>query len=254
MASGQFTWLDLMTNDPKGAVPFYKKVLGWETEDWERPGIPPYTMWKANGESFGGTAEHSEEAQKMDAPPMWLGYISTADIDASLEKAASLGAKIYVGKTEIPETGSFAVLADPQGATVALFHRSPPREGGDGALQILSWTELMTTDVEGACDFYGKLCGWNKTDSMEMPNGGGIYQMVGSGGKSIGGIMKKNPDLPVAAWAYYFKVDDAHKRVEAATKAGAKVMYGPMEVPGGDLAAMLLDPRGAAFGIVSPKA
>ena len=57
---------------------------------------------------------------------------------------------------------------------------------------------------------------------------------------------------PVAAWLYYFRVDDCKKRHEAATKAGAKAtLYGPMEVPGGDIAALMLDAQGAVFGITS---
>jgi predicted enzyme related to lactoylglutathione lyase len=254
--AGQFTWLDLMTNDPNGAVPFYKAVLGWETETWQgnTAGMPPYTMWKASGESFGGTAPHSEDAQKTGAPPLWLGYVSTDDLDASLRKAESLGARVYVGKTAIPDTGWFAVLADPQGATFALYQRAAERPvTGDGSLRILSWTELATTDVEAACDFYGKLCGWHKTDAMEMPEGAGTYQMFGSGGKSMGGMMRKNAELPAPSWFFYFKVDDCRKRYDAAIAAGAKGMYGPMEVPGGDIAAMLVDPQGGAFGIVSAK-
>ncbi len=146
------------------------------------------------------------------------------------------------------------MLADPQGATFALYQRLPERQTiGPDALKILSWTELATTDVEAACDFYGKLCGWNKTDSMDMGEGRGLYQMVGSGGKSIGGIMRKKDDVPVASWLFYFRVDDCNKRHEAATQAGAKTIYGPMEVPGGDIAAMMVDPQGAAFGITSPK-
>ena len=125
--AGQFTWLDLMTNDPNGALPFYKKALGWETETWggDTQGMPPYTMWKANGENFGGTAPHSEDAKKMGAPPMWLGYVGTDDIDGSLKKARAAGGKVYVDKTPIPDTGWFAVLADPQGATLSLSQFSP---------------------------------------------------------------------------------------------------------------------------------
>ena len=252
--AGQFTWLDLMTNDPNGAVPFYKTALGWETETWggDTQGMPPYTMWKANGENFGGTMQLSEDAKKMGAPPNWLGYVSTDDIAASIAKAQSLGAKVYVDKTEIPDTGWFAVLADPQGATFAMYQRKPERAvTGDGSLKILGWTELATTDVDAACDFYGKVFGWHKTDSMDMGEGRGTYQMFGHAGNSIGGIMRKGDDMPVAAWCYYFRVDDCRKRHEAATKARGATIYGPMEVPGGDLAAMMLDPQGAAFGITS---
>jgi len=252
--AGQFTWLDLMTNDPNGALPFYKQALGWETETWggDTQGMPPYTMWKADGENFGGTAPHSEDAKKMGAPPMWLGYVGTDDIDASISKARAAGAKVYVDKTPIPDTGWFAVLADPQGATFAMYQRQADRPiTGDGSLKVLSWTELATTDVEAACDFYGKVFNWHKTDSMDMGEGRGIYQMVGNAGKSLGGIMPKSAQLPVASWFFYFRVDDCKKRHDAATKAGAKTMYGPMEVPGGDIAAMMMDPQGAAFGITS---
>jgi len=253
--AGQFTWLDLMTNDPNGALPFYKQALGWETETWggDTQGMPPYTMWKANGENFGGTAPHSEDAQKMGAPPMWLGYVGTDDIEGSIKKARAAGAQVYVDKTPIPDTGWFAVLADPQGATFAMYQRAPERQvAGDGSLKILTWTELATTDVEAACDFYGKVFGWHKTDSMDMGEGRGTYQMFGNAGKSIGGIMRKSDTTPVASWLYYFRVDDCKKRHEAATKAGAKAtLYGPMEVPGGDIAALMLDAQGAVFGITS---
>jgi predicted enzyme related to lactoylglutathione lyase len=128
-----------------------------------------------------------------------------------------------------------------------MYQRARTQVEGDGSLKILSWTELATTDVEAACAFYGKVFNWHKTDSMDMGEGRGIYQMVGNAGKSLGGIMQKNDGLPVPSWFFYFRVDDCKKRHDAATKAGAKTMYGPMEVPGGDIAAMMTDPQGAAF-------
>ena len=38
---------------------------------------------------------------------------------------------------------------------------------------------------------------------------------------------------------------------ERATKAGGKVVNGPMEVPGGDRIAQIVDPQGAAFAVHS---
>jgi hypothetical protein len=40
----------------------------------------------------------------------------------------------------------------------------------------------------------------------------------------------------------------------AATEAGGKIVAGPMEVPGGDLIAIGMDPQGAAFAVHSAAA
>ncbi len=50
-----------------------------------------------------------------------LVYVSTDDIDATLAKAKSLGAKIFLPKTEIPDTGWFGIFSDPTGNMVALY-------------------------------------------------------------------------------------------------------------------------------------
>lgn len=54
------------------------------------------------------------------APSHWLPYFAVTSVDAAAQKAASLGAKTFVPPTDIPDTGRFAVLADPQGATFAI--------------------------------------------------------------------------------------------------------------------------------------
>ncbi len=48
-------------------------------------------------------------------------YISTDDIDASLAKAESLGGKIVLPKSEIPDTGWFGFFSDPTGNVVGLY-------------------------------------------------------------------------------------------------------------------------------------
>jgi predicted enzyme related to lactoylglutathione lyase len=55
------------------------------------------------------------------APPYWLTYFAVADCDAMAARAFSLGAKTYVPPTDIPGVGRFAVLADSQGATFAIY-------------------------------------------------------------------------------------------------------------------------------------
>jgi predicted enzyme related to lactoylglutathione lyase len=54
-------------------------------------------------------------------PPNWTPYFQVTDCDASTAKAKGLGAQVGVPPTDIPNTGRFAMLADPQGARFAVF-------------------------------------------------------------------------------------------------------------------------------------
>ena len=47
----------------------------------------------------------------------------------------------------------------------------------------------------------------------------------------------------------FFCLDAAQER---ATGRGARVINGPMEVPGGQRIVQLMDPQGAAFALVTP--
>jgi uncharacterized protein len=54
------------------------------------------------------------------APPHWLAYFTTADIDAAAERIPELGGGLTVPPMEIP-SGRIVVASDPQGALFALF-------------------------------------------------------------------------------------------------------------------------------------
>ena len=56
-----------------------------------------------------------------DMPTFWMAYVGVEDIHAATEKAKSLGATIHKGPHDIPNIGAFTILADPTGATIALF-------------------------------------------------------------------------------------------------------------------------------------
>jgi uncharacterized protein len=54
-------------------------------------------------------------------PPAWGVYFAAASVDATADKAKSLGGKVMMGPQDIPNTGRFAVLNDPQGAYFSVF-------------------------------------------------------------------------------------------------------------------------------------
>ncbi len=252
---GRFVWYDLMTSDVAAAQEFYTKLIGWGTQAWEG-GEQPYTMWTNDGTPLGGVMTLPDDAKKAGAPPHWLGYVATTDVDETVAKATGLSAQTYVPATDIPSVGRFAVLGDPQGAVFAVFasENEPPGHDGPANVGEMSWHELATSDYEAAFEFYSALFGWEKTDAMDMGEAG-IYQMYGlaSDGSPMGGIFNKPPEMPAAAWLHYIFVKDVKRSVEQVKEMGGQVLNGPMEVPGGsgDFVAQCVDPQGAAFALHS---
>ena len=248
--SGQFVWYELMTSDSSSALKFYPAVTGWGTDEFDKV---QNTMWTADDVPLGGVVQLTPEQLAHRMPSHWLPYISVDDVDASAQQAAGLGGRVLFGPQDIPGTGRFAVIADPQGASFAIYRSVDPSEGFNGTRRLgrFVWHELLTTNVDSAFDFYRKLFGWNKTTSFDMGPDVGLYQMFGKAGAEYGGMFKGSGRMEDMRpfWTCYVHVKDVKKAAEIAQKRGAQVVNGPMEVPGGDWIAVIMDPQGAAFAV-----
>jgi predicted enzyme related to lactoylglutathione lyase len=210
-------------------------------------------MWAVAKGPFGGLRPLPDAARA--SGPHWLPYVGTADVDATVQTAQGLGGRVYMGATDIPDTGRFAVLVDPQGAVFAIFSQpaTAPSGGGDSMPQEFSWHELATSDPVGALRFYAALFGWAEIDTHDM-GAMGVYHLVGLGGVALIGMWKTTADKPMPPhWLCYAHVVDVDKSVAAAKAAGGKLLNGPMEVPGGTWIAHLTDPQGAAFALHADK-
>ncbi len=119
-ATGTFCWNELGTRDVNAAITFYTELFGWTTEQHDMGEHGTYTIFKSEGTQVGGAYEFFGD-QFKGVPPHWLSYVAVDDVDAASSKAESLGAKICMPPSDIPNTGRFSVLTDPTGATIALF-------------------------------------------------------------------------------------------------------------------------------------
>lgn len=255
---GQFCWYDLMTPDPAGAKRFYTSLLGWKVETFKFASPDqPYDMWAVGGKTFGGVSKLGEQQKAMGIPPHWLPAVEVNNVDETASKAMSLGGRVIVAAMDIPDTGRYAVLTDPQGAAIAIFQANGPFAGFDGTVEMgkPSWHELMTTDFRRAFEFYRALFGWDKIDEVDM-GPGGVYFEYGMKGKMFGGMYNRPAEMGAMPpfWLPYFHVKDIEASTAAAKKAGAVVQNGPMEVPGGDWIVVMGDPQGAAFAMHARKA
>jgi hypothetical protein len=167
-----------MTTDLDSSARFYTRVVGWEKQAWDQD--PSYRMFATGGVPMAGYMLLPEDARRMGAPPHWMTYIGTPDVDATAAQAEDLGARVLKSPTDIPNVGRFSVIQDPQGATFSAFTpNQPPPGDGKPSLGDFSWHELTTTDWPAALHFYHRLFGWEKAGSMEMGPDIGTYQMFG---------------------------------------------------------------------------
>jgi predicted enzyme related to lactoylglutathione lyase len=118
-AEGVFVWDEVMTTDVEAAKRFYGDVVGWESRDVDMGKGEIYTLFSSGGVNRAGCMAWPPGAQKM--PAAWGTYIGTDDVDATAEKAQSLGATILKEPFDVPDTGRMAIFADPTGAVVGIY-------------------------------------------------------------------------------------------------------------------------------------
>jgi predicted enzyme related to lactoylglutathione lyase len=116
MSSHSIVHVEIPAQDASAASKFYADLF-----DWKIVVDPPsnYHMFQPDPGPAGGFVELNEEMGYKAG--MVLIYVSTDDIDATLAKVEELGGKTVKPKTEIPNTGWFAVFTDPTGNAIALF-------------------------------------------------------------------------------------------------------------------------------------
>jgi len=85
-----------------------------------------YTAFLLDEKPVAGMYKMLEEMGDM--PSHWLPYFAVEDCDQTSAKAQDMGATVLQLPTDIPETGRFSVLMDPQGAAFAIIKMEPMEE------------------------------------------------------------------------------------------------------------------------------
>jgi uncharacterized protein len=249
MTTGRLVWYEHLTTDPKAAIAFYTEVLGWTTQAFGAD----YTMFVGSQGPLGGVGKLPEAAQKMGAQPYWQVNVEVANVDAAVVQIEQLGGKVFVVES-VPTVGRFAVIADPQGAVVAVFTPEQPMAPHDPQRAgEFSWSELYAADHVAAFEFYRQIAGWEQLS--ETPIGPwGNYLVFGVGSTELGGMMTVPRNAgPPPSWLHYVTMPDLDAACERAKARGAKVLFGPIETPGKQRVVALTDPLGGAFALITPK-
>jgi uncharacterized protein len=249
---GEFCWAELVVSDPDAAASFYKELIGWELERYE-PDPEAYWYFRHRGKRVAGL-----EGVLTGQAPAWLGYVRVDDVEEIAAKVKEAGGAVLEGPLSVPGgAGDLAICQDAEGAVFALW-RPGDSKGAELVNEVGCWTwnNLMSRDLDKARDFYGKVFGWEATQSDEQPEGILNWQIEGQRWpEGLGGLMRIGSDMPADVpphWQVYFAVENADQAIDKVNSAGGTTVFGPLEIPVAKLA-VLVDPQGANFAILEPR-
>ncbi|NNF04318.1 MAG: VOC family protein [Rhodothermales bacterium] len=120
---GAFSWFELHVPDAKAAEDFYRELFGW-TIDWQEMPHGPYGVVKIGDVSIAGIVSSPME----NAPPHWASYVTVTDFEAHAGRVADAGGQALMDAITVPTVGTFAYVADPQGAVLAGIQYEPMPE------------------------------------------------------------------------------------------------------------------------------
>jgi hypothetical protein len=246
---GTPSWVDLSSSDLSGAKAFYGALFGWAATEGS-PEAGGYCMFQKHDKNVAGLGPVMDPAQ----PPAWMTYVAVQDADATMAKVSAANGTVLVPPLDVLDAGRMAVFTDPTGAALAIWQ---PRAhiGADLANEpgTFTWNELQTRDTASAASFYRAVFGWGADTRQDGPR---TYTEWKRGDDSVGGMMDIPAEVPPqipAYWLVYFAVDDCDVTVAQAAGLGGATLLAPMDVEPGRFA-VLSDPTGAVFAVITPHA
>jgi uncharacterized protein len=117
---GVFSFNELITTDLDSAKKFYGELLGWSFKDTKTIYGNRYITALKDGSVVAGMMlkEGNVDDEVM---PCWDPYITVDDVEKSAKIVKKMGGKIILPPTDIPGTGRFVVIMDPQGVAMNLI-------------------------------------------------------------------------------------------------------------------------------------
>ena len=244
-APGTPSWVDLGSPDPAAAAAFYGELLGWSAAFDPRPDAGGYGMFTLRDKMAAGIGPQ----MNPDMPPFWAVYVTVADADATVGLATEAGATVLAGPMDVFDAGRMAVLQDPVGSYVSLWQ--PGEHIGCELVNepgTFTWTELSTTDLTAASDFYTTVFGWG-IDAASSGDQAAVFTVDGN--IVCGAHVAGEGEFP--SWSVWFAVDDCDASAAKAAELGGTILMPPNDMDFGR-GAIVADPNGAVFGLAAVSA
>lgn len=237
--TGEFVWIDLLTENTQDAAAFYRGLFGWQVKTWS--GDKTYLVFSHKGKPIAGMTAITQQDGK--APESWwLLSLSVDDVDQSVAVVKQNGGTLLEGPVDDAGRGRMALVSDSGGAPMILLRaRGGVPANEQAAIGSWFWTDLFTRDAQAAEAFYTPLAGF-QTKPLDAREGH-RYQVFQQKGTTRAGLVELQWDDLEDNWLPYFMVEDVKATVSRARELGGNVVLEREDV------ALLVDSTGAVFGV-----
>ena len=245
---GRISWLLLKTPDIAESGRFFADILGWQ--------VGPQEMGGRTFNFFANSKGAIGHCQEVAGPSAFIGFVVVDDLQRAAKRVVAAGGSLTGPSNQLDGVGHTQAFVDSDGAALCLFQpesaASAAKVDGPGALH---WMELNTPNVEKAIAFLSGVVGYG-VQTMPMPGDMGDYHLLtrtheGEERLLAGVAATTTPGQP-ATWVPYFDVADVVDTRARAIKLGATPLGEVFDVEGTGTMAILLDPRGATFAVMTP--
>lgn len=246
--TGRPCWADVTSPDVDAAAAFYSELFGWQAERDPRPEAGGYTMFTRNGKHVAAASPPQEQG----IPPHWTVYLATDDVDGTAARIREAGGTVLMEPFDVFDSGRMTVATDPTGAAFGLWqagtHIGSQLRQEPGTL---NWAEVQTTERSAAQPFYEQVFGYGVETMAMGPSGEYVVFKVDD--EPAAGLLQIGADwgnVP-SNWSVVFEVPDCDAAVATAQERGGKLLHGPGDIEGVGRFAVVSDPWGAAFHVIT---
>ncbi len=239
---GRRIWqIEIRVSDLQRAIAFYSSVFDWT--------ITPLSDEYAMADTGRAPIVSIWQVGDSGMPLGVCHYVQSEDCVVDAGRAAQLGGRVAVERSEVPGAGAWTDSLDPWNNELAFWQAEEPGEpefSGPGS-NVISWVELGVGDLQQGRTYYQELVGWNFRDvdgvddyaiETELQPGLGLV------GGERGGRLRGLTD--------YVRVADLARACRAIQAGGGEVLGEPVDVGDGSLFTLFLDPDQNRFGLVQP--
>ena len=111
-------FFEITSHDPTRLTAFYRELFDWTIDESQGPGYSLVDTGAGEEAVGGGIGSVTDPAETGGVSV----YMRVDDLQASLDRAETLGGKALVPPTDLPDGyGRFAMFADPDGNTIGLW-------------------------------------------------------------------------------------------------------------------------------------
>lgn len=226
--------IEIRVRDLAAAMAFYRNVFAWGVYQ----SAPAYALVDTGRMPVVGILQD---------PRLPLGIcpnILTDDCERSAQRAAELGGRIVVTKSEVANSGAYTGTLDPWGSEMFFWQ---PYVDGRPNLKAepenpFVFLEIATPDIDKATGYYGDLMGWSFwsvafANNYAIAEGCGLERGVGLFGSE-----------GASGTTSYVKVSNLEQTAAKVTAAGGQILVGPADFPGEGRYIVMTDPDGNRLG------